>query len=98
MADLGLLVLGAIVFLVIISGIRVIQQYERAVRLRFGKYKDTLKPGLKWIIPMVDNIRRMDIRQLIIDLKPQEVLSKDNVNLKIDGVVFFTVEEPEKPT
>ena len=85
-----------LVLLILGSGIKIIAQYHRAVRLRFGKYKDTLDPGLKWIIPGVDQIRRIDIRQRTIDLKPQEVLSKDSVNLKIDGVVFYTIEEAEK--
>lgn len=83
-------------FLFLVSGIKIIKQYNRGVRLRLGTFKDVLQPGLKWVIPAVDSVERIDIRQRTIEMEPQEVLSKDNVNLKIDGVVFYTVEEPEK--
>ncbi|MBL7160616.1 MAG: slipin family protein [Candidatus Aenigmarchaeota archaeon] len=83
-------------FIFILAGLRIIKQYERGVRLRLGNFMDVMQPGLKWIIPGVDSVGRMDIRQRTIDMEPQEVLSKDNVNLKIDGVVFYTVEEPDK--
>lgn len=91
-----LIILSGITGLTLLFGLKVISQYERAVRLRFGKYKDTLEPGLKMIIPLVDSIERVDIRQKTIDLKPQSVMTKDQVNLKIDGVVFYTVEDPQK--
>lgn len=85
----------SLVVLIFLAGLRVVHQYERRVRLRFGKYKDVLEPGLRWIIPVVDQLTAVDIRQTTIDLQSQEVLSKDNVNLKIDGVLFYTVEKPE---
>ena len=85
------LVLLLLVVVFIISGFRIINAYERAVRLRLGKYHDTLSEGLKWIIPLVDQIKRIDMRQTTLGLPAQKVLSKDNVNLAIDGVVFYVV-------
>ena len=84
-------VIGAVVFFLVISGIRVINQYERAVKFRLGKYVGVLGPGLNWIIPIVDRIERVDIRVVAHDIPSQEVMSQDNVPLKINGVVFFRV-------
>lgn len=83
-------------FIFMLSGLRIIKQYERGVRLRLGVFLDILGPGLKWVIPGVDQVDRVDIRQRTLDMQPQEVLSRDNVNLTIDGVVFYTIEEPDK--
>ena len=71
------LVLLLLVVVFIISGFRIINAYERAVRLRLGKYHDTLSEGLKWIIPLVDQIKRIDMRQTTLGLPAQKVLSKD---------------------
>ncbi len=90
-----LIILGIAVFFIAfigLCGFRIIDQYERAVRLRFGSYKDTLTPGLRWVIPLVDSLTRVDIRQRTIDLESQDVMTNDQVNLTIDGVVFYVVE------
>lgn len=86
------------IFIVIVFflGIRIVYQYERSIHFRFGKYINILNPGFNWIIPIIDSTQKVDIRQIAIDMNAQEVLSKDNVNLKIDGLVFYSVEEPEK--
>lgn len=82
--------------LIVVSGIRIINQYQNAVRLRLGKYKDTLTAGLKWVYPFgIDSLEFIDLRQRAIGLQSQEVLSKDNVNLSIDGVLFYIVENPQ---
>lgn len=79
-----------------LCGMRIIQQYEKGVRLRLGRYKDTLDEGFHWVIPGIDSLEKVDIRQMTIDLQPQDVMTKDQVNLKIDGVVFYTVENPKE--
>ena len=87
----------AIVFvLFILSGIRVIFEYKRAIKFRFGKYVKTLQPGLRWIIPIVETIQIVDIRVITINVVSQEVMTEDNVPCSIDGVVFFKVNDPEK--
>ena len=89
-------ILGAVILFLIIMGIRVINQYERAVKFRLGKYAGTLNPGLRWIIPIVDRIERVDIRVIAEDIKSQEVITKDNVPMKVNGVVFFKVLHSDK--
>lgn len=70
---------GIIVFLIFFAGLRIINQYQRAVKFRLGKYTGTLQPGLRWIIPIIDKITKVDIRVITTDIPSQEVITKDNV-------------------
>ncbi|MBS3149588.1 slipin family protein [Candidatus Woesearchaeota archaeon] len=89
-------VLLVIVILFIFSGLRVINQYQRAVKFRLGKYGGTLQPGLRWIIPIIERIIKVDIRVITADIPAQEVITKDNVPMKVNGVVFFKVINSDK--
>ena len=89
-------VIAIILAVFILSGIRVIFEYKRALKFRFGKYIKTLKPGLRWIIPLVETIQIVDIRVITINIDSQEVMTEDNVPCSIDGVVFFKINNPEK--
>ena len=89
---LFLIILG----LILLAGIRVIYQYKRALKFRFGKYIKTLNPGFRWIIPIVETIQVVDIRVITINIISQEVMTEDNVPCSIDGVVFFKIYDPEK--
>src|SRR3989338_6523727 len=89
-------VLLVIVILLIFSGLRVINQYQRAVKFRLGKYVKTLQPGLRWIIPIIERIEKVDIRVIAADILSQEVITKDNVPMKVNGVVFFKIISSEK--
>ncbi|MBC2839540.1 slipin family protein [Robiginitalea sp. SC105] len=80
----------------ILSGIRIVYEYKRALKFRFGKYVKTLNPGLRWIIPLVETIQKVDIRVITINIVSQEVMTEDNVPCSIDGVVFFRINDPEK--
>lgn len=82
--------------LALVSGIRIIFEYKRALKFRFGKYISTLKPGFRWIIPIVETIQIVDIRVITFNIDSQEVMTKDNVPCSIDGVVFFKINNPEK--
>lgn len=85
-----------VLLLFIFSGIRVIFEYKRALKFRFGKYIKTLQPGFRWIIPFIETIQVVDIRVITINILSQEVMTEDNVPCSIDGVVFFQVSDPEK--
>ena len=88
--------LGIIAGIVLLAGIRIIFEYKRALKFRFGKYVKTLKPGLRWIIPIVETIQIVDIRVITINVVSQEVMTEDNVPCSIDGVVFFKINDPER--
>jgi regulator of protease activity HflC (stomatin/prohibitin superfamily) len=82
--------------LFLLSGIRIIFEYKRALKFRFGKFIKTLEPGFRWIIPGIETIQIVDIRVITINIVSQEVMTQDNVPCSIDGVVFYKVNNPEK--
>lgn len=91
-----LLFLSILILLLFLGGIRIVFEYKRALKFRFGKYIKTLEPGFRWVIPFVETIQIVDIRVITINIVSQEVMTEDNVPCSIDGVVFFKVNNPEK--
>ncbi len=89
-----LFILGFIVFLFVISGLKVINQYERGVVLTLGAYSYSLDPGLKVIIPIFQRVIKVDIRIQTSDIPKQEVITRDNVPVGINAVVYFQVLKP----
>lgn len=85
-----LVLIGALV-VVIASAIRVVQQYETGVVFQLGKYSRTLQPGLNFIIPVIEWVRVVDMRICTHDIPKQQVITKDNVPVSINGVVYFKV-------
>ncbi len=93
---LVLLLAVGIPALLIVMGIRVITEYERGVVFRFGRFTQVKQAGLRWIIPGVDRMVRISLREIVMDVPPQEVISRDNVSLKVNAVLYFRVLHPEK--
>ena len=91
-----ILIFSVFITLLLFGGIRIIYEYKRALKFRFGKYIRTLEPGLRWIISLVETVQVVDIRVITINVESQEVMTEDNVPCSIDGVVFFRVKDPEK--
>ncbi len=92
-----LLVLGLIWLLVLLSPKFVqYQQYERAVRFRFGRFYGVLHPGLHILFPYFERDVVVDIRTQVLDISPQDVITNDNIRLKIDAVSYFRVIDPKK--
>ncbi|MDG1730019.1 MAG: slipin family protein [Algibacter sp.] len=89
------LLLTVLFFLFLLSGIRIVFEYKRALKFRFGKYIKTLQPGFRWVIPIIETIQKVDIRVITINVVSQEVMTEDNVPCSIDGVVFFKIVNPE---
>lgn len=88
------ILLSVVGFLVIIS-IRVVNQYERGIVLTLGKYTGIRNPGLRFVIPILQRMIRVDIRVRTIDIEKQQVMTRDNVPVNANGVVFFRVMKPE---
>src|SRR3989344_4637352 len=88
-------ILMGIGVLLLLSGIKIINQYERGVVLTLGKYSYTLQPGLKIIVPIFQRVIKVDIRITTIDIPKQEVITRDNVPVGINAVVYVQVENPE---
>ncbi len=89
-------ILLVFLLLFLLSGIRVVYEYKRAVKFRFGKYVSLLQPGLRWIIPVIERIQVVDIRVITINIEKQEVMTQDNVPCHINGVLFFRIEDATK--
>lgn len=88
------LIMIALVLLII--GLRVIDQYEKALVLTLGKFTSIRKPGLNWIFPGVQRLIKVDLRIATVDIPKQEVITKDNVTINVDAVVYFKVASAEK--
>ena len=90
-----LYVLGAVVFLGF-SVVKILPEWERGVVLRFGRSVGVRGPGLIFLIPGVERLLRVDTRTVTMDIKPQDVITFDNVSMKVNAVVYFRVLDPEK--
>ena len=95
-ATTGIVIILLILFFVILPGIRVVNQYERGIVLRLGKYSRTLNPGLRVIIPYLDKMTKVDVRTTPMDIPKQEVITRDNVTVNVDAIVYFKVLNAEK--
>jgi len=88
---LPLLVVIVLVVMFLASAIKILNEYERAVLFRLGRLRDIKGPGLIVIIPGIDKIVRIDMRTITMDVPPQDVITKDNVSIKVNAVVYFRV-------
>ncbi|MDR0842405.1 MAG: SPFH/Band 7/PHB domain protein, partial [Acidobacteriota bacterium] len=93
----GLLIIIAIALLVIVSkGATIIRPYQRGVVERLGKYQRTVSSGLTIIVPFLEKIIKVDMREQVVDVPPQAVITKDNVAVEVDAVVYYEVTDPVK--
>jgi len=78
------------------SGIRIFNEYERGVVFRLGRLITLKQAGFRWIIPVIDRVVKVDLRIVVMDVPPQDVITRDNVSIKVNAVVYFRVLEPNK--
>jgi len=90
------MILFGVLALLLFAGIRIITEYERGVVFRLGRYAGVKAAGLKWIIPGVDRMVKISLREIVMDIPSQEVISRDNVSIKVNAVLYFRVLHPEK--
>ena len=92
-------VVGGLVLLTLITlltGVRVVKEYERLVIMRFGRIADTRGPGLRLVLPFMERSQRVDTRAVTMPVPEQEAITRDNVAIKVSAVCFFQVDEPAK--
>ena len=80
-----------VVSLFFLSGIRIVFEYKRALKFRFGSYIKVLNPGFRWVIPLVETVQFVDMRVITINIPTQEIMTQDNVPCKINGVLFYRI-------
>jgi regulator of protease activity HflC (stomatin/prohibitin superfamily) len=85
-----------ILLAVLASAIRILREYERAVVFTLGRYTATRGPGVVLIIPMIQQMMRMDLRTIVLDVPTQDVISRDNVSVKVNAVVYFRIVDPAR--
>jgi regulator of protease activity HflC (stomatin/prohibitin superfamily) len=90
------IIVGIIIFVVAVTGMRIIRPFERGLVERLGKYQRTVGSGLRLIIPVVERLLKVDMREQVVDVPPQEVITKDNVAVTVDAVVYYEATDPVK--
>ena len=85
-----------LILLFLQASIKIINEYERAVILRLGKFYSVKGPGLIILIPIIDKMIKIDLRIVTLDVPPQEIITKDNVSIRVSAVVYYRVMDPEK--
>jgi len=90
------IIIGVIVLALLKSSVRVLQEYERGVVFFIGKYRTVKGPGLVLIIPILETLTRIDQRVVTMDVPTQDVITKDNVTLKVNAVLYFWVMDPDR--
>jgi len=91
-----LLIIGAAVIALLASAIRVLREYERGVIFQLGRYWATKGPGLIIVIPLIQQMVRVDLRTIVMDVPSQDVISKDNVSVSVNAVLYFRVVDPDR--
>jgi regulator of protease activity HflC (stomatin/prohibitin superfamily) len=80
----------------LLSGLRVLKEFERGVVFRLGRLVGARGPGLTYVIPAVEKMERVDLRTVTMDVPPQDVITKDNVSVKVNAVLYFRVVDPQR--
>jgi regulator of protease activity HflC (stomatin/prohibitin superfamily) len=90
----GILII--VIILIVLSAIRILKEYERAVVFRLGRYLKVKGPGLFILWPAIDKMAKVSLRVIAMDVPPQDVITKDNISIKVNAVAYFRVFEPDK--
>jgi regulator of protease activity HflC (stomatin/prohibitin superfamily) len=94
--ELGLIPLAVILLALIVSAFRILREYERGVVFQLGRFWKVKGPGLIIVIPGIQQMVRVDLRTIVLDVPTQDVISRDNVSVKVNAVVYFRVLDPQK--
>ncbi len=87
---------SSILFILILSSLRVLKEYQRGVVFRLGKVIGIKGPGLIFVFPVIDSMKKVDLRVITMDIPPQDVITRDNVSVKVNAVTYYRVIDPKK--
>lgn len=96
MGSLILITVAIVAFTALLTSLRIVKQYEKGVVMRLGKYKSTVNSGVTILLPFIENIILVDMREKVIEVQPQKVITKDNVTVIVDAVIYYKVIDPVK--
>src|SRR5690554_4312126 len=94
--NIGLSIVVLVLLFVVVNAIKVLREYQRGVIFTLGRYTSVKGPGLIFVIPVIQQMVRVDLRIVTMDVPSQDVISRDNVSVKVNAVVYFRVMEPDK--
>jgi regulator of protease activity HflC (stomatin/prohibitin superfamily) len=101
MTAIGSILLLILLFITLISlarSARVVAQYEKGLVLRLGRYRSTVDSGLTFLVPVIEDMIKVDMRERVINVEPQKVITKDNVLVTVDAVIYYRISDPVKAT
>ncbi|HEX2153283.1 MAG TPA: SPFH domain-containing protein [Acidimicrobiia bacterium] len=90
------IVLAGVIILIAAAGFRVVRPFEKGLIEFLGRYEKTVDSGLRWVMPFVKRIIKVDMREQVVDVQPQEVITKDNVAVTVDAVIYYEATDPVK--
>ncbi len=82
--------------ILLVSGIKILKEYERGVIFRLGRIVPSRGPGIIYVIPLIEKMVRLELRTITMDVPPQDVITRDNVSVKVSAVLYFRVLEPNR--
>jgi regulator of protease activity HflC (stomatin/prohibitin superfamily) len=91
-----LAIVAFFLFIYVASGVRIVRPYQRGIVEQLGRYKETVDPGLRIIVPFFQALRLVDMREQVVDVPPQEVITSDNVVVSVDAVVYYEPTDPQR--
>ena len=94
--EILLIIIAVVIIVIIATGTKIIRPWQKGLVERLGKYQRTVDSGLTIIIPMVENITKIDMREQVVDVPPQAVITSDNVAVDVDAVVYYEITDPVK--
>jgi regulator of protease activity HflC (stomatin/prohibitin superfamily) len=100
-AQIGFVLLVIILFITLVSlarSARIVSQYEKGLVLRLGRYRNTVDSGLTFLVPVIEDMIKVDMRERVINVEPQKVITKDNVSVTVDAVIYYRISDPVKAT
>ena len=86
----------AVIIFILVSGVRIIQPYQQGLWILLGQYRGRLNPGFNWVVPLVSNVIKLDLRTQVLEIPKQEVITKDNSPTNVDAIIYIKVVDPEK--
>ncbi len=92
---MGWLIVAVVIVLIFFSGIRIVRPTRRGLVERLGKYRKFASPGFNWIIPVIDRMIQVNVTEQMVDAQPQEIITNDNLNARVDAQVYFKVKADE---
>jgi regulator of protease activity HflC (stomatin/prohibitin superfamily) len=99
--QIGVILLFLLLFITLVAlarSARVVAQYEKGLVLRLGRYRATVDSGLTFLVPVIEDMLKVDMRERVINVEPQKVITKDNVSVTVDAVIYYRISDPVKAT